>query len=161
MQISLDLKDNLANRHPRRPMIKATLSLSHSDIVTARVHANVGRYPHVHAELHATQSLPDRLLGNAELVGGDAAVVVAHAQAIVTPYDGGAARAAAGGNAAAAFAGFARLAGFGGEVVEAGGCAGECAGGGCEAAGEGGCCEDCCVLVQLCEASEGAATSRS
>lgn len=56
--------------------------------------------------------------------------MVFEAQAVVAPDEGGAAGAAAGGDARAAFARFAGLAGFGGEPVEGGWGGGEGAGGG-------------------------------
>ena len=54
--------------------------------------------------------------------------MVPHAEAVVTPYDGSAARGAAGGDAAAAFAVFLVVAAFGDEPVEAEGACGERAG---------------------------------
>jgi hypothetical protein len=151
VQISLNLKDNLTNRHPRGPPIKASLSLSHTHIVSARVHADVGGDAHVHDELHTTQALADGVLCDLELLRADAAVVVAHAQPVVAPDDGGAAHAAARGDAAAALSRFARFTGFRGEVVLLGGGGAEEAGaaggkeGGGLAAGEALC--DCCCWV--------------
>jgi hypothetical protein len=111
-------------------MIKGTLSLSHSDLIPARVHANVRRNPVVETELHPSQPLPDALFGDAELASGDAPVVVAHAEPVVAHFDCCAARAAADGDAAASFAGFAGFAAFGGEPVVRVGGGGEGADGG-------------------------------
>ena len=104
MQVSLNLKNNLAHRHPRRPAVKASFALSHSHVVARRVHTNVGSDAHVEAELHATETLANGFLGDAELMGGYASVVVTHAQAVVAPDDSCAAHGAAGGDATAAFA---------------------------------------------------------
>lgn len=75
----------------------------------------------VQAVLHASQALLDGLVGDLELLRGDAAVVVFQADAVVAPDEGCAACAAAGGNARAAFARFAGFAGFGGQPVEGSG----------------------------------------
>lgn len=56
--------------------------------------------------------------------------MVPHPEAVVTPYDGGAPRGAAGWDAAAAFAVFLIVAAFGDEPVEAEGACGEGAGAG-------------------------------
>ncbi|KAJ6279280.1 replication factor c subunit 1 [Bipolaris maydis] len=84
MQIALYFKDDLANRDPGGPPIKASLSLSHTHIVARRVDANVCGDAHVEAELHAAEALLDGLFGDAEL-------------AVVAPDDCGAAHAAACG----------------------------------------------------------------
>ena len=79
----------------------------------------------VQAVLHASQALLDGLVGDLELLCGDAAVVILQANTIVAPDEGCAARAAAGGNARATFARFAGFAGFGGQPVEGSGGGGE------------------------------------
>lgn len=54
--------------------------------------------------LHPSQALLDRLVCDFELLGADAAVVVFEPDAVVAPYQRGAACAAACGDAWAAFA---------------------------------------------------------
>lgn len=117
VQVSLDLEDDLADSQSSGPMIKAALSLSHSAFVAARVDTDVGGDALVEAELHASQALLNGFLGNAELCRRNAAVVIAHAQAIVTPYNCGAARATSRGNMTSALPRLSRFAGFGGEPV--------------------------------------------
>ena len=95
----------------------------------------------VEAVFESSEALTDGGVGDFELRGRDAAVVVLEAQAVVAPDEGGAAGAAASGDAWAAFARFAALAGFGGEPVEGMWGGGEGAVGGGEE-GADGCVED-------------------
>lgn len=125
MHIALDLKQNLAHVRPARPVVEAALSLTHTLVVTRSVHADVGGCAVVQAVLHASQALLDGLVGDFELLRGNAAVVVFQADAVVAPDEGCAACAAAGGNARAAFARFAGFAGFGSQPVERSGGRGE------------------------------------
>lgn len=118
VQISLNFEDDLAHCHPRRPPIKTTLSLSHTALISTRVHTNVGRDAHVEAELHSSEPLADGFLSDAKLVCADTAVVVPHAQAVIAPDNSGPAGATTGWHAAAAFARFARFTAFGGKIIE-------------------------------------------
>ena len=80
----------------------------------------------------AAEAFFDGFVGNLERRGGDAAVVVAEAEAVVAPDKGGTAGAAAGWDARFAFPGFRGLAGFGGEPVlsmRGGGESADCLGG--------------------------------
>jgi len=53
--------------------------------VTADKHADITRHPLVQSVLLPSQPGLDRVLGHLEVGGADAAVVVAHAQAVVAP----------------------------------------------------------------------------
>jgi hypothetical protein len=119
VQVSLNLEHNLTDSQPSGPVVKAALSLSHSAFVAACVDTYVCRDALVEAEFHASQALLDGLFGNAELCCGNAAVVVAHAQAVVAPNDSGAAHTASCGHTTSAFPRLASLAGFGDEPAEA------------------------------------------
>ena len=74
----------------------------------------------VEAVFHSSQALFDGFVGDFELLRADAAVMVAHAQAVVAPDEGGAFYTAAGGDVRATFARSAALACFGGEPVLSG-----------------------------------------
>lgn len=125
MQITLDLKNYFADRNPSGPMIETALSLSHTTFIPARVHANVRRDSVIHPILHPTQSLFDSFIRDAKLRCADAAVVVAHAKAVVTPYYGCAAGAASCWDARTPFGTFFILTGFRGEPIEMSGSRGE------------------------------------
>lgn len=82
----------------------------------------------VQAVFHASQPLFDRLVGDFELRGRDAAVVVFESDAVFAPDERRAFDAATCGDLGAAFARFGGFAGFGGEPVEGGLGGGEGAG---------------------------------
>lgn len=130
VQIALDLKQNLADRHSARPMIETALSLPHSALVAARVHTNVRRDPHVQPELHPTKPFPDGVLRNLQLRRRNATIVIAHPQSVVSPNDVGAAHAAARRHTTTTFPGLLVFTSFWHEPVEAGWGCGECAEGG-------------------------------
>ena len=101
-------------------MIEAPLPLPHALIVPAGVDAYCRADTVVEPVLGAAESFPDRLVGDFELLGGDAAVVVEEAQAVVAPDEGGALYATAGVDFGPAFAGFGAFAGSRREPVGAG-----------------------------------------
>ena len=128
VDVAPDLKEDLVDCHPGCPVIERSLSLTHThlftlsgplalqrkekpwkaeeeeqtDLVAADEDADITAHPLVETVLLATQALLDGVLGDLELLGADAAVVVGHAQAVVPPHDGGALGGAAGGTAGAA-----------------------------------------------------------
>lgn len=89
VHLPLQLEQNLAHRHSAGPMIKASLSFTHTRLVAGGVDTDICRNTHVQAELHTTEALADGILSNLELLGRDATVVVLEADAIVAPDDGG------------------------------------------------------------------------
>ena len=127
VQIALQLENDLADRHPGGPIIKTSLSLSHSALVSGRVDTDVGADARVQHVLHSPQPLPDDILAVLELGGRDASVVVEQADAVVAPDQSRAARAAAGRHAWASFAILFVCAGAREQPVLCGARAAECA----------------------------------
>lgn len=103
VQITLQLENDLADGNSAGPVVEASLSLSHSALVTTGIHTNVGTDPGVEAVLHSSKSLPDDVLAVFQLGGRNTPVVVQKSNAIVTPNQGGAAGASAGWHAWASF----------------------------------------------------------
>lgn len=97
-----DLEEDLVDGHSRGPVIERSLSFTHTHLVSADKDADVAGHALVEAVLLPAQALLDGVLGDLELLGRDAAVVVRHAQPVVAPDDGGAARGAPRGAARAA-----------------------------------------------------------
>lgn len=104
VQVALDFENDFADCHSCSPAIEAALSLAHTAFVSTCVDANVGSNAHVQPELHASQPLFDGFFSDTELMGTDAAVVVAHTKTVVAPYDSGAAHTATSGHSTSAFA---------------------------------------------------------
>jgi hypothetical protein len=114
MHIPRKLKNHPIYRHSGGPIIKIPFALAHSLVVAARVHADVGRNPHIQSEFEAPEALFYGLFGDFELRGGNTSVVVDHPEAIGSPDYGGAAEGAACCDARTAFARFVLFAEFGG-----------------------------------------------
>ena len=76
VQLSLEFEDDLAHSNTRSPVIKTTLSLSHTRLVSGSIDTNVCRDACVEAVLHTTQALTDDIFANFELCGADATVVI-------------------------------------------------------------------------------------
>lgn len=76
VHVSLDLKQNLADVGPARPVVETTLSLTHTLVVSGGVDTNVGGCAVVEAVFHASKALLDRLVGDFELLRGNTSIVV-------------------------------------------------------------------------------------
>lgn len=104
---ALDLEQDLADSHPRSPVVKRTFSFTHSHLpqrfslplpcqnssgfsalphlVTADVDAHVAALPLVQSVFLSPKSHFDRVLGHLERLGADSSVVVDHSQSVVAP----------------------------------------------------------------------------
>lgn len=135
--VPLELEQDPADGHPRGPVVEAAFPLPHAHLVALGVDPDVGADACEEAVPLAPEPPLDGLLGDGQLLGGDAAVVVPHAEPVVAPDDRGALGAAARRDMRAALAVLLGMAALRGEpVVGAWGC-GELAAGWAGREGEG------------------------
>ena len=106
MQIPLELKQDPTDRNPRRPVIKASLPLPHTDFIPAGVDPNICIDPVVESIVQSPQPPLDGISTDGQLRGGYPPVVIPHPQAVVPPYHGRPAGAAAGTYSRSTFAAF-------------------------------------------------------